>query len=143
MRGDTGDGDLGPDEPAVGDADLPFGGFGDDGGVDAGRVEVGEHFLNAEAGVLFVGYGGHDDLAVDSGMGRVAAGDERSGEARLHVVGAAGVEPVALHAGHQRLLGASQSDRVHVAAEQQPPALRVAAAVEDDAGSSGSTFQDV
>ena len=49
MGGDSGDGELGPDEPAVSGADLPFGGFGHHGAVDTGRVEVRERFLDAEA----------------------------------------------------------------------------------------------
>ena len=78
-----------------------------------------------EAGVLLVGDGGDDDLAVDAGAGGVAAGDEGGGEAGLHVVGAAGVEPVALDAGHRAAsCGAGQADGVEVAAQQQPAARR-------------------
>ena len=122
MGGDSGDGELGPDESSVGGSDLPFGGFGHYGAVDADLAEVSERFGDAEAGELLVGDGGHDDLAVDAGQGRIPACDEGSGEAGLHVVGAAGVEPVALDARRKAAGGAGQADGVKVAAQQQPAA---------------------
>jgi hypothetical protein len=100
----------------MGGADLPFGWLGHDGGIDAGRGELGEHFLDAQAGELLVGDGGHDDLSVDARQGRVAAGDEGGGEAGLDVVGAAGVEAVAIDARRQGVAGAGQADGVEVAA---------------------------
>jgi hypothetical protein len=118
VGGDAGDGDLGPDEPAVGSADLPLGGLGYHGGIDAGRVEPGEHLLDAQAGQLLVGNGSHDDLSVDAGQGGVPAGSESGGEAGLRVVGTAGVEPVAVDTGRQRVAGAGQTNGVEVAAQQ-------------------------
>ena len=85
---------------------------GENGGIDAGRGEMGEHFLDAQAGEFLVGDGGHDDLAVDAGQGRIPAGDEGGGEAGLHVVGAAAVEPVALDARREAIEGAGQADGV-------------------------------
>ena len=128
MGGDSGDGDFGPDEPTVGGTDLPFGGFGHHGAIDADPVEVREHFLDAKAGEFLVGDGGHDDLTVDAGEGCIPAGDEGGGEAGLHVVGAAGIEPVALDARREAVGGASQADGVEVAAQQQPATAVVAAA---------------
>ena len=137
MGRDAGDGDLGPDEPAVGGADLPFGWLGDHRGVDAGRIELGEDFLDAQAGVLLVGDGDDDDLAVDASEGGFPAGDEGGGEAGLHVVRAAGVEPVAVDAGRECVPGAGESDSVEVAAQKQPAAAGVASAAQDDAGPAG------
>jgi len=141
VGGDSGDGELGPDEPAVGGADLPFGRFGHHGAVDADLVEVRERFLDAEAGEFLVGDGGHDDLTVDAGVGRIPASDEGSSEAGLHVVGAAGVEPVTLDARREAIEGAGQADGVKVAAQQQPAATVVAAAAHDDAGPSGGALE--
>ena len=76
MSGYAGDGDLGPDEPAVGGADLAFGGLGHHCAVDAGRGELRERLLDAEAGEFLIGDGSHDDLTVDPGERRVSAGDE-------------------------------------------------------------------
>jgi hypothetical protein len=47
-----------------------------------------------------------------SGKGRIPAGDEGSGEAGLHVIGATGVEPVALDARREAIEGAGQADGV-------------------------------
>src|SRR5215831_15285593 len=94
-------------------------GLGDHGGVDAGRVEVGEDVLDAQAGAFLVGDGGHDDFTVDAGEGGIPAGDEGGGEAGLHVVGAAGIEPVAVDAGGEGVAGAGQANGVEVPAQQQ------------------------
>ena len=141
MGGDAGDGDFGPDEPAVGGADLPFGRLGDHGGVDVGRIEVGEHFLDAKASEFLVGDGGHDDFSVDAGEGGVPAGDEGGGEAGLHVVGAADVRPVADDAGSECVAGAGQANGVEVTAEEQPVAAGVLSAAQDDAGSAGRVLE--
>jgi hypothetical protein len=52
----------------------------------------------------------------------VVEGDQvmAGGEAGLHVVGAPGIEPVALDARREAVGGASQADGVEVAAQQQP-----------------------
>src|SRR5215472_13320491 len=141
MGGDAGDGDLGPDEPAVGGTGLALGGLGDHGSVDAGRVEVGEDLLNAQAGEFLVGDGGHDDFPVDAGEGGVPAGDEGGGEAGLHVVGAAGIQPVTLGAGSEGVAGAGQANGVEVAAQQQPAAAGVLSAAQDDAGPAGRALE--
>lgn len=137
MGGDAGDGDLRPDEAAVGGADLSFGGLGHDGRIDVSRVEPGQHLLDTQAGVLLVGDGGHDDLSVDARPHCVAACGERGGEAGFHVVGAASIEAVVRHARGQGVAGTGQADRVEVAAEQQPAPPGVAAAAQDDAGATG------
>jgi hypothetical protein len=112
VGGDSGNGEFGPDESSVGGSDLPLGGFGHYGAVDADLAEVRERLLDAEAGEFLVGDGGHDDLTVDAGEGRIPAGDEGSGEAGLHVVGAAGVEPVAFDARREAIEGADEADGV-------------------------------
>jgi hypothetical protein len=80
---------------------LTFGGLGHHSAVDAGRVEVRERLLDAEAGEFLIGDGSHDDLTVDAGEGSVSAGDEGGGEPGLHIAGAAGVQPVILDAGRE------------------------------------------
>jgi hypothetical protein len=64
-------------EAAVGRADGELGRLGHDGGVDGGAGQVPEHLLDAQAGVLLVGDGGHHDLSGDSGGRRVPLGNER------------------------------------------------------------------
>ena len=120
----------------------PLGGLGDDRGVDGAGVEVGQHLLDAEAGLLLVGDGGDHDLAVDARAGRVPAGDEGGGETGLHVVGAAGVEPVTVDARHEGVLRARQADRVEVAAQQEPSPAGVATAADDDAGPARRPLDD-
>src|SRR5215472_14996629 len=141
MGGDAGDGDLGPDEPAVGGAGLALGGLGDHGGVDVGRVELGEDFLDAQAGELLVGDGGHDDFSVDARVGGVSASDEGGSEAGLHVVGTAGIEPVGGDVGSECVAGAGQANGVEVAGQQQPAAASVVSAAQDDAGSAGCALE--
>src|SRR4029077_5264689 len=54
VGGDSGDGEFGPDESSVGGSDLPLGGFGHYGAVDADLAEVRGAFGDAEAGWLLV-----------------------------------------------------------------------------------------
>ena len=74
---------------------------------------------------------------------RVAAGDQRRGEPRLHVVRAAPVQPVALDPGRERRVHPLDVHRVRVAAEEQRPAAAAAARPDDDARTSGSRLEDV
>src|SRR4029077_3468601 len=113
-------------------ADLPFGGFGHYGAVDADPAEVCERFGDAEAGEFLVSDGGHDDLTVDAGQGRIPAGDEGGSQAGLHVVGAAGVEPVAFDAGREAIEGAGEADGVKVGTKQHAADTVVAGLAADN-----------
>ena len=72
--------------------------------------------------MLLVGDGGDHHLTGDARAGDVAAGDECGGETGLHVVGAAGVQPVAVDARGERVLHAGRADGVEVAAQEQAAA---------------------
>ena len=81
-----------------------FGRLGYHCGVGCWPGSAGGGLLDAQAGELLVGDGGDDDLAVRCQRGRRPAGDEGGGEAGLHVVRTAGVEPVAVDAGRECVL---------------------------------------
>jgi hypothetical protein len=131
VSGDPDDLDLGPDESAVGGRDGELGGFGDDRGVGP---YVLEDLLDAEAGVLLVGDGCDDDLSGQAESRRLAGGDESGGEAGLHVVGAAGVQAVAVDGRHERGAHLPEPDGVGVAAQHEGPAASRGAAADHDAG---------
>lgn len=130
VGGPPGDLDLGPHEALVGDDNLQLGRLGDDRRIGADRAQ---HLLNAEARVLLVGHGGHDHVPGEPGVGQLATGQQRRRDARLHVVGTAAVQPVALHARHVRLRHALDADGVHVRAQEQDGAPARAARPDDHA----------
>ena len=143
MRGDAGDGHLGPHEAAVGRADGELRRLPDDGSVDGRSGQMPKHLLDAEAGVLLVGDGCHHDLPGKSSGRCVPAGDERRGYPGLHVVGAAGVQPVSFDPRDQRFAHPRVPDGVEVPAQQQPAAALAAAAADKDAGSAGGRFENL
>jgi hypothetical protein len=100
----------------VGHGELELGRLGHDRRVGPQRAQ---DLLHAEARVLLVGDRGHDDVAAQPERRRVAARDERRGEAALHVVRPAPVEAVAVGAWVVRRRHPGDADRVEVPAEQQ------------------------
>ena len=95
VRGAAGHLDLEPDEALVRDDELELGRLGDDRGVGAHEPQ---HLLDPEARVLLVGDRGDDDVAARAQRARPRGRRQRRGDAGLHVVGAAAVEPVAVDA---------------------------------------------
>ena len=122
--------DVHPHKAPVRDPNRELGGLGDDGGVGG---DVLKDSLDPQAGVLLVGDGRHDDLPPGAGAARVAARDERCGEAALHVVRAAPDQPVAVDPGLQRTVHRSQADGVEVTAEHQGRSIARPPASHDDA----------
>ena len=129
-----------PDEALVRDGDRELGRLGDDGRVG---LDGAKHLLDAEARVLLVGDRRDDDVAVQAQRGGLAAGDEGRGDARLHVVGAAAVEPVALDARVVRCVHPPDAHRVDVPAEQQRAPASRAAGTNDDARPAGRALEHV
>jgi hypothetical protein len=104
----------------VGDDDLQPGRLGDDAGV---RAEALEHRLDANARVLLVGDGGDDHVAGETGTDHRRRGEHAGGDAGLHVVAAAAVEPAVADVRDVRLAHPVHADRVDVPAEhERPPA---------------------
>jgi hypothetical protein len=130
VSGAAGDLELGPHEPLVRDGDLQLRRLGDDRGV---RADGAQRFLDSEAGMLLVGHGGDDDIAGQLELRSLAAGDQRRGDAALHVVGAAAVEAIAVDPRPVRLGHVRHADGVEMAAQQQRPAAAGAAGADEDA----------
>ena len=116
MRGAATHGQLGPDEPLVGDHDLAVRGLGDDRRVG---LHGAEHLLHAEAGVLLIGHGGDDHVAAEAEIQRLTASEQTGGKPGLHVIGAASVQLIAVHAGHERIGHPLHADGVEMSAQQQ------------------------
>ena len=140
MRGATCHLDLEPREPAVRDDERQLGRLGDDRRVG---VDNFQDLLDADTRVLLVGDGREDDVACQAEGGRLATGDERRGDARLHVVRAASVEPVALDPWAVRVVHPLDVDRVEVPAEQQGASASGAVCVDDDARPPGRRLEHV
>ena len=104
--------------PLCATATSELGGLGDDRRIGGRRAQ---RLLHPEAGVLLVGHRGHDDVPAQARARRLARGDQRSGHAGLHVVGAAPVEPIALDPRCVRRLIPSTPTVSRWRAEQQRP----------------------
>ena len=130
--------DLGPHEALMRDDHFELGRLGDDRGVGTDRAQ---RLLHADARVLLVGDRGDDDVAGETELRGLTAGDQRGGDAGLHVVGAAAIEPVAVDARRVRLVHALDVDRVDVTAEQQRPATTGSASADERGGPAGRCFQ--
>ena len=91
--------------------------------------------------MLLVGDGRDDDVPAQPERGRLAAGDERGGDAGLHVVGAAAVAAAALHARLVRGLHALDADGVDVPAQQQRAPAARARRPHDDARAPRRRFE--
>ncbi len=130
VRGAPLDLDPRPLKALVRDDELELGRLGDDGRVGAHRRE---HLLDAEACVLLVGDGGHDDVTAQAERRRLPARDQRGRHARLHVVRAAAVQAVALDARIVRRLHPRDPDGVDVTAQQQRAPAPGARRAHDDA----------
>ena len=134
----SGDLDLAPDEALVRHHQLQLGRLGHDRGV---RADPAQHLLHAEARVLLVGDGGHDDVPGEPGARSLARRDQRGGDASLHVVGAPAVEPIALDPRAMRVGHAVDAHRVEVPAEHEGAAASRALRADDDARASGGLFE--
>jgi hypothetical protein len=130
--------DLRPHEPLVRDRDLQLGRLGHDRGVGAHGAQ---RLLDADARVLLVGDGGDHDVAGQAERRRLATGEQRGDDTRLHVVGAAAVEPVALDARLVRPRHAGHADGVEVPAQQQRPAASGPARPDEHARPPGHLLQ--
>ena len=91
--------------------------------------------------MLLVGQRGHDHLAREIEAGGLPAGDQRCGEAGLHVIGTAPVEPVALDP--RPVVHPLRGHRVAMPAQQQRPASSLAARSNDDARPSRGRLKDL
>ena len=101
----------------------------------------GKDLLDADARVLLVGDRGNHDVAGESPRRRLAAGQQRCGEAGLHVVGAAAVEAIAVHPWRVRAPDALHGHGVVVAAQEQPASRAGSAGANDDARPPGSALE--
>ena len=120
VRRDPHDVDLGPHESLVRHADGHLGGLRDDGRVgDESGAEMVQNPLDAKASVLLVGHRRDDDIDVETEPGRLPARDQRCREARLHVIAAAAVQAVAVHAGDKRIGHRAEVNGVKMPAKQQ------------------------
>ena len=140
VRGPSGRLDVEGEPAAVGDAETLVGRLGDDRRVGAPAREQG---LGADARRLLVDDGGDDHVAAQSTPCALGAGARDRREARLHVVGAAAVEPSALDPGGQAAVRLEQPDRVQMAVEQQRPAAAAAPRDADHVRPSGSDLHDL
>jgi hypothetical protein len=71
--------------------------------------------------VLLVGHGRNHNVSRKPQSVRLATHDECGRKTRLHVIGAAAVEPVAVDPRREGLNDAVKANRVGVTAEQQRP----------------------
>jgi hypothetical protein len=114
----------------MGDDHLELGGLRDDRRVGPDRAQ---HLPHADARVLLVGHRRHHDVPRQRPGSRFAAADESRREARLHVVGTAAIEPIAIDARRVRVRHAVDADRVQVRAQQQRASAAPPARADHDA----------
>jgi hypothetical protein len=108
--------DLGPDEALVRDADAQRSGLGDDCGIGA---PAPKHGLHHDAGILLVRDRGHDHVARKLIRTQSLRRQHAGRQPRLHVVGAATVQPPVPHDGLEWPLHARHAHRVHVCVQHQ------------------------
>ena len=108
--------DLEADEALVRERQAHLGGLGDDGCV--GAVALGDP-RGADAGDLLVGDRRDDHVPAQPRPGGVGAREHDRGQAGLHVVRAAPVQPPVLDGRLERPLHAGHADRVHVRVEEE------------------------
>jgi hypothetical protein len=125
--------DLEPCEPPVSDRDLHLRGLGHHSRFRGRTAERAQHLLDADARVLLVCHGRDHDISGQLARSGLAAGDQRGGHARLHVIGATAVEAVTVHARRVPIGHALHPDGVEMPAEQKCAPAPAAAGAHDDA----------
>jgi hypothetical protein len=105
------------------------------------RANPAQHLLHPKTRVLLIGDGGHHDVPAEPEARSLARREQRGGDARLHVVGAAAVQPVALDARAVRINHAFDVDRVDVPAEHEGAPAAGALGADEDARPSGRLFE--
>ena len=108
--------DLEADEALVRERQAHLGGLRDDGCV--GAVALGDP-RGADAGDLLVGDRRDDHVPAQPRPGGLGAREHDRGQAGLHVVRAAPVQPPVLDGRLERPLHAGHADRVHVRVEEE------------------------
>jgi hypothetical protein len=132
--------DVEGDPAAVRDAEALVGRLGDDRGI---RAPALEEALGPDARRLLVDDGRHDHVAAQPERPALRSRGQDRGEAALHVVRAAAVEPVALDARGEPAVRLEQADGVRVRVQDERAAPARPARDPDDVRPSGRGLLDV
>jgi hypothetical protein len=134
------DHDLDPHVSLVGPADSKRGRFGDDRRVGP---DPGEEIIGPEASILFVGHRGDDEVAPErrAGSGQRLGGRHARGQASLHVVGAATVQPAVPDLAGEWLRHPGHIDRVQVRIQHQTASPSCAGEPRGNAGATWNGFE--